>query len=324
MREREPSMVEAPRVRKWHFGETNMNARSSRSHTIFRMVVESKENDTGSSGDYSCSDAICVSVLNLALNGLLRYKYGFLKQRMPNKDKKKVLRIGLRSSEGSYGWWEVVVGLLVIDLGFRFSGLEIHWCGFESRLNRVLVMELGSVVGFWVKAGEGFGQSFSVKLSWLPKSIFRLLETAIRGVTDPMLYVGMLFSVAAPCFVTFSLFYGGREQSIKLVESGSNPNASAKESINNNSSGTLNALPANAAAASSDNKVVGPALSHLSSPSTATYFSPSRYQLEGEYDLPQGLMPMPQDVSLKIQEHEEEILQLRNSLLNFLSSCFMC
>ncbi|XP_043708094.1 kinesin-like protein KIN-7N [Telopea speciosissima] len=48
-----------------HFGETNMNARSSRSHTIFRMVIESKGTDSISSGDYSSSDAIRVSVLNL-------------------------------------------------------------------------------------------------------------------------------------------------------------------------------------------------------------------------------------------------------------------
>ncbi|KAJ4965160.1 hypothetical protein NE237_017009 [Protea cynaroides] len=48
-----------------HFGETNMNARSSRSHTIFRMVIESKSKDTISSGEYSSSDAIRVSALNL-------------------------------------------------------------------------------------------------------------------------------------------------------------------------------------------------------------------------------------------------------------------
>ncbi|KAG8654829.1 hypothetical protein MANES_05G183300v8 [Manihot esculenta] len=47
-----------------HFGETNMNVRSSRSHTIFRMVIESKEKDNNSS-NYSCGDAIRVSVLNL-------------------------------------------------------------------------------------------------------------------------------------------------------------------------------------------------------------------------------------------------------------------
>ncbi|CAN6363112.1 unnamed protein product [Urochloa humidicola] len=43
-----------------HFGETNMNARSSRSHTIFRMVIESSaKNHTDS------EDPIRVSVLNL-------------------------------------------------------------------------------------------------------------------------------------------------------------------------------------------------------------------------------------------------------------------
>ncbi|XWS38787.1 hypothetical protein CRYUN_Cryun19dG0160400 [Craigia yunnanensis] len=35
------------------------------------------------------------------------------------------------------------------------------------------------------------------KLSRLPKSILHLLETAIPGVTDPMLYIGMLFSMFA-------------------------------------------------------------------------------------------------------------------------------
>ncbi|XP_031261595.1 lysine-specific demethylase JMJ706 isoform X2 [Pistacia vera] len=35
------------------------------------------------------------------------------------------------------------------------------------------------------------------KLSRLPKSILRLLDTSIPGVTDPMLYIGMLFSMFA-------------------------------------------------------------------------------------------------------------------------------
>ncbi|XP_048230129.1 lysine-specific demethylase JMJ706 isoform X2 [Ricinus communis] len=34
-------------------------------------------------------------------------------------------------------------------------------------------------------------------VSWLQKSVLRLLEKAIPGVTDPMLYIGMLFSVFA-------------------------------------------------------------------------------------------------------------------------------
>ncbi|KAK7360918.1 hypothetical protein VNO77_02936 [Canavalia gladiata] len=35
------------------------------------------------------------------------------------------------------------------------------------------------------------------KFSWLSKSILRLLETSIPGVTEPMLYIGMLFSMFA-------------------------------------------------------------------------------------------------------------------------------
>ncbi|XP_042463373.1 kinesin-like protein KIN-7L [Zingiber officinale] len=48
-----------------HFGETNMNARSSRSHTIFRMVIESSARDSMESEDVSNAEAIRVSVLNL-------------------------------------------------------------------------------------------------------------------------------------------------------------------------------------------------------------------------------------------------------------------
>ncbi|KAJ9674171.1 hypothetical protein PVL29_023616 [Vitis rotundifolia] len=57
-------IIESGEVNR-HFGETNMNARSSRSHTIFRMVIESKEKDSNYSSDYSSTDAIRVSVLNL-------------------------------------------------------------------------------------------------------------------------------------------------------------------------------------------------------------------------------------------------------------------
>uniref|UniRef100_A0ACB8E8E0 Uncharacterized protein n=1 Tax=Sphaerodactylus townsendi TaxID=933632 RepID=A0ACB8E8E0_9SAUR len=45
-----------------HYGETKMNARSSRSHTIFRMIIESKERDSSSS---NCDGAVMVSHLNL-------------------------------------------------------------------------------------------------------------------------------------------------------------------------------------------------------------------------------------------------------------------
>ncbi|KAJ1654047.1 hypothetical protein IWQ61_005952 [Dispira simplex] len=51
-----------------HVGETNMNDHSSRSHTIFRMVIESRERsaeDVESSSDTGYSGAVKVSCLNL-------------------------------------------------------------------------------------------------------------------------------------------------------------------------------------------------------------------------------------------------------------------
>ncbi|XP_052176395.1 kinesin-like protein KIN-7O isoform X2 [Diospyros lotus] len=47
-----------------HIGETNMNIYSSRSHTIFRMIIESRERSEHEDASNSC-DAVRVSVLNL-------------------------------------------------------------------------------------------------------------------------------------------------------------------------------------------------------------------------------------------------------------------
>ncbi|GFP80821.1 kinesin-related protein 4 [Phtheirospermum japonicum] len=47
-----------------HIGETNMNVYSSRSHTIFRMIIESREKSDDAEAELSC-DAVRVSVLNL-------------------------------------------------------------------------------------------------------------------------------------------------------------------------------------------------------------------------------------------------------------------
>ncbi|KAK9037570.1 hypothetical protein V6N11_022476 [Hibiscus sabdariffa] len=110
------------------------------------------------------------------------------------------------------------------------------------------------------------------------------------------------------------------------VESVSNQNAFAKEATDTILNGTLNAF-----SAAASNNHTGPAISRLSSPSTATSFSPTRYQLDGEYSSRspqgQGLMPMAQvnnsssiwkqDASIKGREHEEEILQLRKQLAEF-------
>ncbi|XWS59013.1 hypothetical protein CRYUN_Cryun08bG0084400 [Craigia yunnanensis] len=53
-----------------HIGETNMNLHSSRSHTIFRMIIESRDRTEDGDGDgdgdtVSFCDAVRVSVLNL-------------------------------------------------------------------------------------------------------------------------------------------------------------------------------------------------------------------------------------------------------------------
>ncbi|KAM7518006.1 hypothetical protein LguiB_016968 [Lonicera macranthoides] len=89
--------------------------------------------------------------------------------------------------------------------------------------------------------------------------------------------------------------------------------------------GTLEALPGSQAVAAAETA----GFSQLSSPST-TSFSPSSYQIEGEYDPQfnlsgQGLMPMAevnnplkQDLVVKIREHEQEILQLRKHLSEYL------
>ncbi|XP_057849387.2 kinesin-like protein KIN-7L isoform X2 [Cryptomeria japonica] len=57
-------LVELGEVHR-HVGETNMNARSSRSHSIFRMVIESRVKDAERNGSSYDKDAVRVSVLNL-------------------------------------------------------------------------------------------------------------------------------------------------------------------------------------------------------------------------------------------------------------------
>ncbi|XP_060183492.1 uncharacterized protein LOC132613483 isoform X2 [Lycium barbarum] len=89
----------------------------------------------------------------------------------------------------------------------------------------------------------------------------------------------------------------------------------------NKVNGTLRALPGGQT--TTDNSGV----SQFSSPSAS--FSPNRYQIEGEYDRQlnlsgQGLMPvaevnssMKKDLVLKIQEHEQEMVQLRKYLSEY-------
>ncbi|XVE70222.1 hypothetical protein DITRI_Ditri10aG0055500 [Diplodiscus trichospermus] len=113
-----------------HFGETNMNARSSRSHTIFRMVIESKGKDTGSSGDYSSSDAIRVSALNLVdLAGSERIA--------------KIGAGGVRLKEGKYINKSLMVLGNVINKLSDGAKQRAHIPYRDSKLTRILQPALG-------------------------------------------------------------------------------------------------------------------------------------------------------------------------------------
>ncbi|KAK8601013.1 hypothetical protein V6N13_059241 [Hibiscus sabdariffa] len=113
-----------------HFGETNMNARSSRSHTIFRMVIESKGIDSRSSGDYSSSDAIRVSVLNLVdLAGSERIA--------------KTGAGGVRLKEGKYINKSLMVLGNVINKLSNGAKQRAHIPYRDSKLTRILQTALG-------------------------------------------------------------------------------------------------------------------------------------------------------------------------------------
>ncbi|XP_073308928.1 lysine-specific demethylase JMJ13-like isoform X3 [Primulina huaijiensis] len=114
---------------------------------------------------------------------------------------------------------------------FYMSGRNYTFCDFEKMANKFFARRYCSVgclptsymeKEFWHEIAGGKiesveyacdvdGSAFSSspndplgkskwnlkKLSRLPKSVLRLLETAIPGVTEPMLYIGMLFSMFA-------------------------------------------------------------------------------------------------------------------------------
>lgn len=99
------------------------------------------------------------------------------------------------------------------------------------------------------------------------------------------------------------------------------PNQGESQTEYSKVNGTLRAIPGGLT--TTDNTGV----SHFSSPSAS--FSPNRYQIEGEYDRQlnlsgQGLMPvaevnssMKKDLVLKIQEHEQEVVQMRKYLSEY-------
>ncbi|KAL0888998.1 hypothetical protein Bca101_012981 [Brassica carinata] len=107
-----------------HFGETNMNVHSSRSHTIFRMVIESRGKGNNS------TDPIRVSVLNLVdLAGSERIA--------------KTGAGGVRLTEGKYINKSLMILGYVINKLSESAKLRGHIPYRDSKLTRILQPALG-------------------------------------------------------------------------------------------------------------------------------------------------------------------------------------
>uniref|UniRef100_J3MXJ1 Kinesin motor domain-containing protein n=1 Tax=Oryza brachyantha TaxID=4533 RepID=J3MXJ1_ORYBR len=113
-----------------HIGETNMNVYSSRSHTIFRMVIESREKVDDSDAGESC-DAVRVSVLNLVdLAGSERAA--------------KTGAEGVRLKEGSHiNKSLMTLGTVIKKLSEGIEGQGGHVPYRDSKLTRILQPALG-------------------------------------------------------------------------------------------------------------------------------------------------------------------------------------
>ncbi|CAN6204482.1 unnamed protein product [Urochloa humidicola] len=113
-----------------HIGETNMNVYSSRSHTIFRMVIESREKGDDNEADDSC-DAVRVSVLNLVdLAGSERAA--------------KTGAEGVRLKEGSHiNKSLMILGTVIKKLSEGVEGQGGHVPYRDSKLTRILQPALG-------------------------------------------------------------------------------------------------------------------------------------------------------------------------------------
>lgn len=112
-----------------HIGETNMNLHSSRSHTIFRMIIESRDR-TENGVDDSC-DAVRVSVLNLVdLAGSERAA--------------KTGAEGLRLKEGSHiNKSLMTLGTVIKKLSEGAESHGGHVPYRDSKLTRILQPALG-------------------------------------------------------------------------------------------------------------------------------------------------------------------------------------
>ena len=119
-------------VARRHVGETNMNAESSRSHTIFRMVVESRAVDENASGAANgAQDAVLVATLNLVdLAGSERVV--------------KTGAEGIRMKEGANINKSLLnLGIVINKLTEGAEGKGSHIPFRDSKLTRILQPALG-------------------------------------------------------------------------------------------------------------------------------------------------------------------------------------
>eukprot|EP00256_Glycine_max_P057441 XP_014625286.1 kinesin-like protein KIN-7O isoform X4 [Glycine max] len=113
-----------------HIGETNMNVYSSRSHTIFRMIIESRDRSEDGGSGSSC-DAVRVSVLNLVdLAGSERAA--------------KTGAEGVRLKEGSHiNKSLMTLGTVIKKLSEGAESQGSHVPYRDSKLTRILQPSLG-------------------------------------------------------------------------------------------------------------------------------------------------------------------------------------
>ncbi|KAI5072315.1 hypothetical protein GOP47_0012421 [Adiantum capillus-veneris] len=113
-----------------HVGETNMNVHSSRSHAIFRMVIESRDRSQDDTVGFSC-DAVRVSVLNLVdLAGSERVA--------------KTGAEGARLKEGTHiNKSLMVLGTVINKLSEGIQNQGGHVPYRDSKLTRILQPSLG-------------------------------------------------------------------------------------------------------------------------------------------------------------------------------------
>ncbi|KAJ9536971.1 hypothetical protein OSB04_029704 [Centaurea solstitialis] len=113
-----------------HIGETNMNLHSSRSHTIFRMIIESRDKAEDEYAESSC-DAVRVSVLNLVdLAGSERAA--------------KTGAEGVRLKEGSHiNKSLMTLGTVIKKLSEGAESQGSHVPYRDSKLTRILQPALG-------------------------------------------------------------------------------------------------------------------------------------------------------------------------------------